>query len=362
MFLIAPPGIASAEVIPGPAVVQLVRPAGWESHVCGAPSLYPGPITILVGPAGTGEAPGSPGVVLVLRPQPAWDGERTGQVVVVRPGRLAPPGVPPPSGQLPAPSLRGSYRIAAAGAVAPTSAVSSPGLRPLVAPQGIAAGAVGTPVVAGEGTLLPVGWDEGRVGTPRLRAPEDRYRQYAMALAPPWLLRERGANWVDVHGASLDALVERVVDAIQAHLIDTAPDDALGLLGRERGIQRMPQEPDWTYREQVRAAWDLWQWGGTRRGIVQLFQRLGYQYVEIGELWRTDRSRWAEFVIYLFGPTQLSLSRDQVVRLVNDWKAAHSKLAGIVQIVGGFRWDDGTLWDSYPSDPDAWWDGDVVIV
>lgn len=360
-MLIAPAGIASEAGVSQPALVQIVRPASWQSSQVGAPALQPGPVVIAPQQVPSAEGVGAQRVILLVRPGPAREGETVGQLVVLIAGRIAPQGIAPPSVQAPPPTVSHRYVVSGSGAIPSTAAVGGPSLRQVVRPPGVAPGETGAPRVGGGGILSPEGFGGEQVPAPVLRRPEDRYRRYALNLAPTWLLQDRGANWLDTHGAAVDALVERVVDAVQAHLVDTAPDDALGLLGRERNIARFPGEPDWSYRGQVRSAWDLWQWGGTRRGLIQLFQRLGYQQVAIGELWMTDRSRWAEFVIYLFGPTKLSLTRDQVVRLVNEWKAAHSKLAGIIQIIGGFRWDDGTLWDDYPQDPDAWWDGDIVI-
>jgi len=189
------------------------------------------------------------------------------------------------------------------------------------------------------------------------------YSRYALDLAPPWLRAERGAKWLEAHGETLDALVERLVDATAAHLVDAAPDDAIPSLGRERAIARIPGEADWAYRERVRAAWSIWQWGGTKRAVEEVFRLLGYEQVVVTELWTRDRLRWAEFeVLLVAGPPLGNLSREQVIALVNDVKAAHSRLVRITHVVGGFFWDNGTLWDSYPQDPDAWWDGDVVWV
>ena len=212
------------------------------------------------------------------------------------------------------------------------------------------------------------------------------YSRYALDLAPPWLRAERGAKWLGAHGETLDALVERLVSAVAAHLVDTAPEDAVPVLGRERGTVRVPEETEEAYRGRVRAAWDIWQWGGTKRAVEEMFRLLGYEQVVVTELWTRDRLRWAEFEILLVaGPlvggfawdTDASwdgsraqwdallmrgLPMERVIALVNDVKAAHSRLVKITHVVEGFIWNNSTSWDSHPHNPNARWDGDIVWV
>jgi len=212
------------------------------------------------------------------------------------------------------------------------------------------------------------------------------YRRYALDLAPPWLRVERGEKWLEAHGETLDALVKRLVDAAAAHLVDTAPDDAVSVIGRERGIIRIPEETEQAYRGRVQAAWDIWQWGGTRRAVEEVFRLLGYDQVVITELWTVDRLRWAEFEILLVaGPLvggfnwdtdaawdgsrtswdallMRGLTMERVIALVNEVKAAHSRLVRVIHVMDGFLWNNDTPWDSHPHNPNARWDGDIVWV
>jgi len=210
------------------------------------------------------------------------------------------------------------------------------------------------------------------------------YSRYALDLAPPWLRAERGAKWLGAHGETLDALVERLVDAVAAHLVDTAPEDAVPVLGRERGTVGIPEETEEAYRRRVQAAWDTWQWGGTRRAVEEVFRLLGYDQVVVTELRTVDRRRWAEFGILLIagplvggitwdadaswdvpraqwdGLLMRGLPVERVLALVNEVKAAHSRLVQIAHLMDGFLWDNGTAWEGYPNDPNARWDGDTV--
>ena len=215
---------------------------------------------------------------------------------------------------------------------------------------------------------------------------KELYSRYALDLAPPWLRAPRGAKWLEAHGETLDALVERLVDAVAAHLVDTAPDDAVSVIGRERGIIRIPEETEQAYRGRVQAAWDIWQWGGTRRAVEEVFRLLGYDQVVITELWTVDRLRWAEFEILLVAGSLVGgfnwdtdaawdgsrtqwdallmrgLTMERVIALVNEVKAAHSRLVRIIHVLDGFVWNNGTSWDSHPHNPNARWDGDIVWV
>jgi len=210
------------------------------------------------------------------------------------------------------------------------------------------------------------------------------YSRYALDLAPPWLRAERGEKWLEAHGETLDALVKRLVDAVAAHLVDTAPDDAVSVIGRERDIVRILEETEQAYRERVRAAWDIWQWGGTKRAVEEVFRLLGYEQVVITELWTVDRLRWAEFEILLVagplvggfnwdtdaawdgsraqwdGLLMGGLTMERVIALVNEVKAAHSRLVRVIHVMDGFLWDNNTPWDSHPHNPNARWDGDIV--
>jgi len=106
----------------------------------------------------------------------------------------------------------------------------------------------------------------------------------------------------------------------------------------------------------------------------------------ITELWTVDRLRWAEFEILLVaGPLvggfnwdtdaawdgsrtswdallMRGLTMERVIALVNEVKAAHSRLVRVIHVMDGFLWNNDTPWDSHPHNPNARWDGDIVWV
>lgn len=88
--------------------------------------------------------------------------------------------------------------------------------------------------------------------------------EFIVSKAPPRLL---WADWeqrfVVVVGSLLDILADGATYALQCRFIDYAPSDALPYLGRDRKLERGPNEPDATWRARLFAAWDSWAWAGT---------------------------------------------------------------------------------------------------
>ena len=95
-------------------------------------------------------------------------------------------------------------------------------------------------------------------------------------LAPPWLLRPNGAAFLGALGDGLDALAGSAKEAVKARLPLLGPADALPQIGAERGINRGPNETVASYRARLVAAWDLWQYGGTPRGLLGALFVAGY--------------------------------------------------------------------------------------
>lgn len=76
--------------------------------------------------------------------------------------------------------------------------------------------------------------------------------------------------------APLDDLTTRTASVMLARLIAHAPEDALRLLGEERGLQRYPGEHLAAYRNRVLNAWTFWSQAGTLPGMVAALEHLGY--------------------------------------------------------------------------------------
>lgn len=97
--------------------------------------------------------------------------------------------------------------------------------------------------------------------------------------------------------APLDDLVTRARTVMLARLIPFAPEDALHLLGAERGLKRYPGEPLDVYRARVQAAWAYWQQAGTVPGLVAALAAAGYRASVTEHFKDPDPVRWAEFSV-----------------------------------------------------------------
>jgi len=81
----------------------------------------------------------------------------------------------------------------------------------------------------------------------------------------PWLQNELGAKLLGLVGLGADELVDLGRTAVRSSwlLHEDCPDDALPLIGEERGIEKAPAETAAQYRARLHGAWDLWEYAGT---------------------------------------------------------------------------------------------------
>lgn len=125
---------------------------------------------------------------------------------------------------------------------------------------------------------------------------EGPYVKYLKSIAPTWLLYQNGARWMEAHGDGLDAIADMIKAAVLVKFIMRAPEDALDVIGVERGIKRVSGETLEDYRNRLKSAWSYWEWGGTKKGVQEVLNTFGY-YVEIIELYTIDPTRWSDFAI-----------------------------------------------------------------
>src|SRR5262245_60066308 len=99
---------------------------------------------------------------------------------------------------------------------------------------------------------------------------------------PTGLADPYGQAFVRAHGIVLDYYAQRARASVQQRMPGSAAPDGLGAVGTERGIdmgdspQRNPPEDVATYAARVRAAWELWRFGGTPLGMLRAFGAQGY--------------------------------------------------------------------------------------
>jgi hypothetical protein len=112
------------------------------------------------------------------------------------------------------------------------------------------------------------------------------YRAVQASLGHTPLQDPRGQAWLRAFGIVKDFLAQRARASVLQRMPLSAAEDALGVLGTERGVdlgsslQRSPAEALSAYRERVRRAWETWGLGGTAWGMLKAFAAQGY-YPEI---------------------------------------------------------------------------------
>jgi len=108
-----------------------------------------------------------------------------------------------------------------------------------------------------------------------------------------------------------------------------AKEEALNLLGKERGIEPIKGESLEDYRTRVVNALDWWKLAGTVKGIKTVFKLLGFEDVNISPA-DPGGERWAEFKVILQKTTiaqEDARKLPYAVGIINRLKPAHEKLA-----------------------------------
>ena len=176
------------------------------------------------------------------------------------------------------------------------------------------------------------------------------YEGWLPELAPPWLQGPRGRALLEGWGSGLDEYASWLATGVLARWAAIAPEDALNLLGTERGLTRYPGESLESWRSRVLGAWDFWSWAGTEYGLRVALGQLGYASA-IVPAWTYDSARWSEFDVFIY-PNARSYDgqqeeRNRILGAINQIKPAHTKLAQLVYVsFGPLTWDPpGLTWD-----------------
>jgi hypothetical protein len=105
---------------------------------------------------------------------------------------------------------------------------------------------------------------------------------------PKWLTGQdsaghsEGIAFAQSFGATKDTELALLKDAVKVRWPASAPDDALIQLGRDRVILQAPVETNGQYRVKLASAHEMWLWGGTHTGIVNLFTPYDYAPIDNG--------------------------------------------------------------------------------
>lgn len=93
-------------------------------------------------------------------------------------------------------------------------------------------------------------------------------------ISPPWLSQGYGEKYLYNFGFLSDVLLEKMNQAMRAHMPLYCDSSALPFIGLDRSIPQGPREADAAYRIRLQTSFDAWQRAGSRRSILQ--QALGY--------------------------------------------------------------------------------------
>jgi len=195
------------------------------------------------------------------------------------------------------------------------------------------------------------------------------YLAYLPQTTPAWLLGPFGAYWESIPAQIRDVLIDMAKESVKARFPMLGPTDALAAIASERSLEKMPVETEYVWRGRLLTAFDAWQWGGTKKGIVDNVTLTGLTNVTVKELaidWPdTDKIDWARFwvlvnqphpftapknfgagwafgdgtLLGLTGATQGDVER--LRRIVRLWKGAHAKCVAIILLVSGQIFGNG---------------------
>jgi len=104
--------------------------------------------------------------------------------------------------------------------------------------------------------------------------PSQSQREAIGALAPPWLGKDTAERLLYDLGLGADALLEKLNQAMRAHMPGAGDPSALPLLATDRVLIRGPSETDAAFALRLTQSFDAWQHAGARRSVMA--QELGY--------------------------------------------------------------------------------------
>lgn len=181
------------------------------------------------------------------------------------------------------------------------------------------------------------------------------FRNTAWILSPARLRTMVAAKLVySFIGIPLDAIAEAGDQATKARFPELAPEDALIVLSRDRGIRRGPQEPAASFRLRLL----LWiaAWRGAGVGRAMLDQIAGYLTPNSVRL-----RIWTQRGVVYTREADGSFTIERVGNMVWNWDGQDSLWARfwvVIYSLDGLPWARSPVWGTGPrwgSDPDATW-------
>lgn len=157
------------------------------------------------------------------------------------------------------------------------------------------------------------------------------FRELQDQIFPRWAQRPKWAAFIGVLSAKKDELADRMAGAIDARLVERAPDDALDDIGGNSYLERALVDTAATFRAYLRRPFERWWRSSTPAGLVAELAHLGYPSANV-ITWRDLVDNGADGNVAFGGFSTFGFV---LIRPPHPF------------LPPGL-WDDGALWDAAP--------------
>jgi len=179
------------------------------------------------------------------------------------------------------------------------------------------------------------------------------FRESIVAICPPWLTGAIGGGFMYAQGLMIDALSDWTNQGIKARMPGVGTPDALYLIGKDRQIDRGPNETDAGYAVRLSSSFDTW---ATAGNAGTLLKQLAVWFTPVSATpirLVSDRAIWQSINLSTNAITQTNVgtnwSWDGLNRWWRGWVIIDSS-AGPWTIDGPWggvvKWGDGGTWGS----------------
>jgi len=223
--------------------------------------------------------------------------------------------------------------------------------------------------------------------------PRKPFRELLYDISPTWLQNAIGERFVGAIGYTSDLFAQAFFESIRVSWIRSAPPDALGALGEDSGIERVPKETDQQYQARLFDRWDQWIESATELFAANTLAPFGVPAAAVDVVadyeWSADPastwwSRWWIIIdalnhevpwsvlqwggptwqqwgqgndcgAYTWGSTATQPEIGAVMEYLAKWKSAHEVGVCLYLDFGGHIWGAPPPWGAPKT-----WGGDVV--
>ena len=197
--------------------------------------------------------------------------------------------------------------------------------------------------------------------------------EWLISKAPPRMIwNDWGQRFVVVIGSLLDMVADGQTSATRCRFVSDAPSDALPYMGRDRLLDRGPDEADESWRARLDAAWDSWLHAGSVNplGMIGQFVAWGFTdgtdvpiLLESQDVSVPSRaSYWSRFWVVVpptchsYTTTVPDTDAAVVRNMVRAFRPGNVICGAVIFVVTGRLWDWNmpATWDAWTASGDTW--------